>query len=87
MVLVILMISSFAVSEYEYNKVQEKYQIAFNEANATLFNQTNNSTQNETFGKMEAPEVPEKHKKHKKHHKVIKDEDILNEEPMPKIEL
>jgi hypothetical protein len=74
-VLAILMIASFVVSEYEYNKVQEKYQNAVNEANATLFNQTGNMTMtlNETIGMLE----PEKHhKKHKKHHRVVKDDEI-----------
>lgn len=39
-VLAFLMVMSFVVSEYEYNKVQQKYENAFNEANATIHNQT-----------------------------------------------
>ena len=67
MVLAILMIASFVASEYEYNKVQEKYQIAFNEANATLHNQSN-FTKNETLLKIDAPKI---------HYKVFEDEEPM----------
>jgi hypothetical protein len=61
------MIASFIASEYEYNKVQEKYQAAFNEANATLWNQSN-ITKNETLLRVDTPKI---------HYKVFEDEEPM----------
>jgi hypothetical protein len=67
-VLAILMVASFIVSEYEYNKVQEKYQIAFNEANATLHNQTVVNGTLPSMSMLESAKMQPPHKKHHRHH-------------------